>query len=469
MWHQISLKKSAVILITVGLVWFLFKESFSAYFFQDDWFSLFISRAQTPLQFLSFFFPRNDLIYYRPLGMQIPFFIIQSLFEINPLPFRIVTFIIHLLNSFLVYKILQRFAFREKTAVIGAILYATSSIHLTIFYWAATFAFVLGPFLYFSSFLCYLNKRKSLSIFLFLIGLLTNELIITLPAILLFWNVFLNQIPKWKVIIPYVILSLVYVVFRLTLAKASIGGDYGLINDVVPLLKNGRDYVLWSLNWPEEIHNQFISFLKLQPLFISQFLKHIMIFIVNSLGMLIFFFISLRLNFQKTLFGIAWFFIALLPILFFSQHAYAYYLPIPFLGFLLLIIPAIEKLMYSPQHVLYHKILLLIAFMSVWYASSLQNIEFNTYVHWVPRRAEISRRIIDQIQTKYPIIPGKSIVIIPKKDEHQLVLSDQNALKVIYNDASIEAFYGTKTDLENHFAGQNVSFDEIRERIKEIE
>src|SRR3989344_6564769 len=77
----------------------LYLPAINGYFFQDDWFTLKISNAENINSFLGFFVPRSDVIYYRPLGMQIPFFLLSSLFGINPIPFKIFIVLIHLLHA----------------------------------------------------------------------------------------------------------------------------------------------------------------------------------------------------------------------------------------------------------------------------------------------------------------------------------------------------------------------------------
>src|SRR3990167_8621943 len=85
----------------------LYKDAFSSYFFQDDWFSFRISNARTVADFLSFFSPRSDVIYYRPLGMQLPFFLMQRFFGLSPLPYRLLSLFTIIAASVVVYKFID--------------------------------------------------------------------------------------------------------------------------------------------------------------------------------------------------------------------------------------------------------------------------------------------------------------------------------------------------------------------------
>src|SRR3990167_6930281 len=87
---------------------FIYKDAFSSYFFQDDWFSFRISNARTVADLISFFAPRNDVIYYRPLGMQLPFFLMQRIFGLSPLPYRFLSFFTIISASVVVYNSKKR-------------------------------------------------------------------------------------------------------------------------------------------------------------------------------------------------------------------------------------------------------------------------------------------------------------------------------------------------------------------------
>ena len=119
-------------LILVNL--WLFRPTFSKYFFQDDWFSLLISRAGSIRDWLTFFVPRPDLIYYRPLGMQMPFWLLTSLFGLIPLPFKIATWLMHIVNSWLAGRIIYQVIKDRKLALFAGALYLTSTVYLTIYY-----------------------------------------------------------------------------------------------------------------------------------------------------------------------------------------------------------------------------------------------------------------------------------------------------------------------------------------------
>ncbi len=443
-------------LITIFILSFLsfitFKSSFSAYFFQDDWFSLSISRVTNIAQIFKFFIPRSDVIYYRPLGMQIPFAVSQFIFGLNPLPFHIVTFIIHLLNGLLVYFLIKELLSNKNIAIFGTFLYLISATHGIIFYWSATFAFVLAPFFYFSSVLLYFRKHILISIVLFVMGLLSNELLISLPVLLLIYELVLGK-REFKKLAIYFILTFAYLVMRWQYLPNVQQGDYQLQLGFKQLLLNLRDYCLWALNWPNEIHNQFSSFLLLNLTFMKNFLFQITTWMINTL--LVLFVIGLSLlNFIRNstsrhimIFGGMWFVIGLMPVLFFSQHAFSYYVPVALVGLIVVLGSSVANLSKTINPVQY--IILLLFIGSGLYAASLLTMEFDYYTHWAPRRSQLSQKFITNIRNKFPtLLPGFTVVVkhSGSSSEYQWAMGDENALKVIYNDDSISTLYLNKLD-----------------------
>ncbi|OGG00993.1 hypothetical protein A2153_05995 [Candidatus Gottesmanbacteria bacterium RBG_16_38_7b] len=85
------------------MVYLLFLPALTSYYFQDDWFAFSIVTGKKWSDLISFFLPPQDVIWYRPLGVQIPFFLAYTFYRFNPFPFKIMTFVFHLTNGLLVY------------------------------------------------------------------------------------------------------------------------------------------------------------------------------------------------------------------------------------------------------------------------------------------------------------------------------------------------------------------------------
>ena len=437
------------LLLSVVTSAILYKDSFRAYFFQDDWFTLRISNAKNVSEFLQFFVPRKDIIYYRPLGMQVPFFILQKLFGVNPLPFHILGFGLHTINIILVFLLIRILAKSSPVASLSAFLYGTSMVHYTPAFWPATLPFIMGPTFFFASFILFLmslSKKESsyhyLSIFVFIIGVLTNEIVIVLIPILLAYRVFLEKF-KIKKILPYILVFFVIFVFRFMVFTPPVHGSYqiGISKD---LFVNLRAYLLWSFNWPEEMKAQFVSLFGINKQFIREFPWYFGIFFVTFVINVFFFYIipvtllilkKMKHFYPRIMFGIIWFVAGLTPVLFFTQHSFSYYLPISLVGLLLLSTSLFGYLfMTISRSNKFLAYILTVFLLSSWMITSIVSVEFNSKIHWVPRRASLSEIFVRKaIQLNPPEEIHSNFIFVRPSSENKLSLNNQDAFRVIYN------------------------------------
>lgn len=445
------------------LVFFIYKDSFFSYFFQDDWFSLRISSISSFSDISKFFIPRTDVIYYRPIGMQLPFFILKAIFGINPIPFRLLTIITHFINSILAYILLYKITNKRIIGYFGSFCYAISTIHYIPFFWSATYAFVLGPTLSFLSiilFLLFIERDKTiwfiLSFLAFLFGLFTYEMTAVIPVLLVIY-LFLIVREKKKIfmVIPFFIIDLFLLILRFRYFSLPSTSDYqyGFGRYIV---QNLQGYVLWSINWPEEMKAQFINFYTINPQFIHDFPLYFYVFFASFiLYMLIFIVIPIfrlilhhmKFKFTYIILGASWFIVGLLPVLFFPQHSFAYYLPLSFVG--------LSLVLFSIFHQCYGKdirnntisFLISAVFLSVWSITSYVTVDFNSKVHWAPRRAKLAETLIGQTKSEYDISSITSIYISPSS-ENKHALNNQDAFIVLSGNDNFITYFGTNTILK---------------------
>ncbi len=289
---------------------------------------------------------------------------------------------------------------------------------------------------------------------MFILGLLINELLITLPIILIVWEFLQSKKSKLLVNIKRItvfgIPMVLYLLFRLTLAAPTKAVSYTYLNSIKQLLFNIRNYLFWSFNWPDEISNQFITFFKFNPVFLANFKKYVILFSMETFIILIFFALiplfyliikkgQVREIGKIGLIGIIWFVITISPVLYYSQHAFPYYLPIPLVG--LLITGLVLYQNWEKQIGEKWSCAILISSLIIWYWSSWTNIRLNEFIHWAPRRSLISKTITKNMLQFYPTLPLNTTVFMPYADENKWALGDQNALKFLYSD-DIRTFYG---------------------------
>lgn len=449
------------LIVTILVGGWLYRDSFNAYFFQDDWFTLQISNAKSISDFFYFFIPRTDVIYYRPLGMQIPFFVIRRIFGINPLPFHILTFLTHAVNVILVFLLVQLLVKRDDSALLSSFFYATSSVHYTPFFWSSTYAFVLGPTAYFLSsilFLLFLKEKKknyylaSLAIFIF--GLLTNEMLAVLPIILLLYSFIFKKRVSLVSFLPYIFLVIMLYIARFVMFKPPTFGPYQL-GVGRHLFTNIKTYFLWSYNWSEIATEQMVHLFIFNSKFLKEFPNYVFVSLSTFfISILLFYVFPLVIIIYKknkefwrlAIFGITWFIIGLSPVLFFPAHKFSYYLPISLVGLLFIstyLFGEFVRIFY--QRTRSFSSVLSVILLVNWLFVSATTIDFNTEIHWVSRRAKLSRGLVGKAKKSYK---GESFIYVLPSSENKLSLNDQDGLRVVFNNEDIVTVYTSEAKEE---------------------
>lgn len=412
----------------------LYKDTLNAYFFQDDWFSFRISQAAGLNDFIGFFLPKQDVIYYRPLGMQLPFFVMGKLFPGNSFPFHAFSFLVHVLNTVLVYFATFLLVKKISVSLTAAFLFATSAMHFIPMVWFSTISFQLGFLLYilaFTVFIMWISTNKPAFLFLFLVleflGLMTNELNFVLPITVFlygFLNKKLNRSFWLSLILPllYVFLRILYI--------PSFTDTYA-----IELSKNTAKaffvYLMWLFNWPEEIRNQLDNILRLNFSFITYFwwLTGISSIVTISFSYYII------TNFRKADSKLMTFFTAnavaglIFPLLF-PNHTYPYYLMIS--GWSLFSMLALSVLGKPSVNLL---------LCLIWLTGSFYALNFNFLQHWAVKRSVISRAIATDVLRRFPILTSGKSVYVNNDAYLKVVLSRGEMFKILYNDKEAETVY----------------------------
>ncbi len=380
--------------------------------------------------------------------MQMPFFVLQRIFGINPLPFHMLGFGMHAVNIILVFILIRLLAKNTLIASLSAFLYGASTVHYITVYWPATLSFIIGPTFFFTSFILFLKSLDKkgyayyfLSVIVFSIGLLTNEMVIVLIPILLAHRFFMDKFKIMKVL-PFILVFFIIFILRFAIFTPPIHGSYqlGLSKD---LFINLRAYILWSFNWPEEMKAQFVSLFGVNKLFIRDFPLYYGIFIVTFIINILFFYIIpiIFLVFKKMqqlnpriIFGIIWFVVGLIPVLFFTQHSFSYYLPISLVGLLFLSTLLLGNLLTIISRLnKFFALILLVVFLSNWILTSMVTVEFNSKIHWAPRRAALSESLVKKSMQYYPLEKlNSNFIFVSPSTENKLSLNNQDAFRVIY-------------------------------------
>ncbi len=287
---------------------------------------------------------------YRPVARS--FFVFSYyLFGTEPFGYHLLSIIIHLSCTILVFLIVLQMTRRSMLALMASLLFGVHPIHTQAIAWITASYDIIGIAFFLASFYFYLKatdekevtKRKifiGLSLLLALLAFLSYELALTLPLIILFHRLCFkeseNQKPKgnnqlaWKKIFPaaYLILLTLYIFIRFIIIEIPVrhvsyiadSAHYNLITMIKVMIK----YIYFSflpfnlsmiqtisggiLPYYEKEHQ--LSTIIAQSIFDVDIITSLLVIAVS-----IFFLLFYWKRRPILSFFIGWFFISLLPVL----------------------------------------------------------------------------------------------------------------------------------------------------------
>ncbi len=187
--------------------------------------------------------------YYRPI-VSSTYAIDYAIWGLNPYGFHLTNIIIHIISCLLLFKILLtlfwRYKYRSLFALLSTLIFAVHPIHTEAVSWVSGRTDSLVTLFFFASFLFYIEFTKEqqfqkgnvlqtitkrnyfflfLSILFYAIGLLTKEMIITLPVIIFLYDlVYRKKNMKYikqniSVYILFIAVTVVYLIARYLLLE----------------------------------------------------------------------------------------------------------------------------------------------------------------------------------------------------------------------------------------------------------
>ena len=258
---------------------------------------------------------------YRPLtalSYAIDFF----LWRLNSFGYHLTNVILHSANSILVFLLLSLLCGNSLLALFGSLIFASHPVQTEVVCWVSGRSSVLFLLFYLASLIFYIKfskeKKKEffiLSIILFAFSLFSKEMSVTLPLILVLYDLHFPDKEKFRAkalkLIPYFAMALFYVFLRTLLIKKV--GQFGGWGSPYPLfltmLNVVVDYIrlllfplkLCAVGYPIEIANSIK-----EPRVIISIL--LLTAIILSLPILF-------KRFKTASFAVLFFFITLLPVL----------------------------------------------------------------------------------------------------------------------------------------------------------
>lgn len=440
------------------LALYLYMPSLDFYFFQDDFFEINISKAHSLREYLEFFRPRSDIIAYRPISLQNYFFISSNLFGASPIGFRLITFVLFFLSSFLIVKVIGKITKSVQVGFLTAIFWLLSSIHFMAISWIAAAYNIIGTFFWLLTsfiFIKFIESGKHwlylLSIVSFFLTIGSYEFSVTWPAILGFYYLFVLKKPLTrgvKIFLPFILIALVYLAARLLFIKVPQIPEY-VVTFNLDSLKAFFWYILWSFNIPEEFKKQIVdNLLSFNPIFLAEFWILVTITFIGMLWILvlgvalpIYQIIKKRIIVSSRFlaFGILWFTVAIFPVLFLPYHTFTMYLTLASIGIYLMI----AYLVYASQKPWLAPVVFLI-----WIMTSITTLNFYKVNFWMIEAQKFAKEFAQNVKTQFPTLPKGSVVVydVPYGWQKQALL-DQNAIHAIYDDPTLTIYYNKQSML----------------------
>lgn len=458
------------------LVLILYFPVLNTYFSQDDFFHFRASQTDGSISsFIQLFgFPTFDSRgygFYRPLfreGLYNLYFIV---FGLNHLPFRVFQFILHFINISLVYILVGKIFKNRLISFLSAFFFGISSVNVATFYYLAGGIQAMGATMFtLLTLIFFLDQKKLLSLLTFLLALSSHELASSLPALLflILWLKFPSKkvaretVSLW----PYLLILLIYLYLDIKV----IGFSHEEVQYQFSLsIKKLANTLSWYAAWAMGIPEMFVDFLepgfKFNPnLFIywGGISKIIITAFVASLVLLGLSLVSIfkkKISFKDKLFLFLpmVFLISLSPVILLPLHKSTYYLSVglwsfwAFNGLVLTKGPKLISLMLA--------ILLIILNMS--------SIKLGEQTYWAASRGRAAQKLLNQLKSTHPTFPsGATIYYLNDptypyvaKDwgstskQAKMILNNQDAIQLLYNDPTIKVFYEDDGVLESQIKG----------------
>jgi hypothetical protein len=246
------LQTNIVALVGLGVMVFSVLLSIkSIYFVGDDFTWLrWAAEVKGPNDIMSFFTQANGF-FYRPLA-KLLYFGMYNVFWLEPGGYHILSLVIHIVNSFLVYLIGKKLLGSKTISYICAILFSVLSIHGESLFWTAASFEMLGPLFGLLAFYLYIHNKKLVSMIFIFPALLSHESMIVLPLILIAYDFLMLKKINLKAFAISLLITAFYIYLRIASGAHWFNGDYSYNLFRLPFnaLGNGVSYLVGILFGP---------------------------------------------------------------------------------------------------------------------------------------------------------------------------------------------------------------------------
>ncbi|MDD1744312.1 MAG: hypothetical protein LUQ20_00635 [Candidatus Methanoperedens sp.] len=348
-------KNTAVVLIIITVLTVLaYGNSLRGDFVCDDRPMIINNEKIASIEYLPHYFTHGvwdisnlgikDEFLYRPLFL-VYLFLNYQIWGVSPFGFHLASLLLHICNSILVFFLLRKVLLSQETIIplLGTIIFAVHPVHTESVSWISGATDLILTFFFLSSFLFYLIYRDNhksilllLSIISFIFSLLSKEVAVVLPLIIIAYDYLKDKKIYTKNLFIFILVTILYLLLRGTV----LGGISGTLQFSFAGLKNVIEFIsgyikLLFIPWPLVFYfsiseSDFINFKGV--IFSAAAFISIVIYVIKD---------------RKSLFPVIWIFVTLLPALllaFHSRPAFAErFLYLPSAGFVVFLAYLIEK------------------------------------------------------------------------------------------------------------------------------
>jgi len=374
--------------------------------------------------------------------------IIYKAFGLNPVVPHIFALFLNSLNAFLVFMLSDYIMKDRFSAFAVGFMYASAVIHSESVSWALHPPDELCMVFFLLSFLFYIKERYVVSTIFFITSLFTKEAAVFLPIVLFFYNFYFTDEGKslagkiktcfWRAKYHFAVLVIFLLVRFLISPNADLPDThpYKIKLFGIHLIENALSYLKYIL---AEIIPASLYYGRnlLELSFIQELLLVVTVMAIFSALIL------LRkpsgINWKLILFCILFLGAGLGPVIFLPNHNYEYYLTLPSVSFLILIVYFIQKFLELIGLSSNRQKVLLVCYLVFHFILSSINYNYIYAEQSSPaQQNKMSYKLYKYMMKNYPVLSRGSIVVI--KGINIFSINRSSALRIWYQDDSLEVY-----------------------------
>lgn len=435
---------------------FFFYKGLFNFFLQDDFFFLKMTQVTGVLPVVDFFGFDRPYGFWRPLGKDLFFYLNQKLFGLNPFPYHLAAMLLYFANILLVYILAILITKSRKVAMLSAFFYALSASHFSAIYWIAPIENVIAAFFYFLSLIFYLRRSYIFAILSFVFCLASMELAVTLPFVIVAYELIVGRRFFKKAAVYFLILA-IYFAARLLLGNfAPKVGIYAPTFDLFGIANSLRWYLAWAIGIPEmfldfigpgfAVNPNLFKFYRVETMAIAT------LFLTFMVTVFVYAVILLRkksfLKNRVLLFAILFFSFAIGPVLILPWHRFPFYLSIAHFGIAMAIALIVDgAIKYSPRRIGYAMVVLpMLLFLFL----NWTTINLTERTNPVVNRSRLALKTLRDLKTEYPVISASETVYFVNDPESVYISGDwgfssKQASVALAGENAVQAFWHNHT------------------------